>query len=66
MINLKKFLNLEFYTSPLDLFLEKYKQEHPEQSESQRKEKQKYTRIFKMRDQANPDTAHSNKIWDKF
>jgi hypothetical protein len=66
MINIKKFLNLEFYTSQIDQFLAKYSREHNIPSESQLKEKQKYARIFKLRDQAEPDTDKKNQIWDKF
>ena len=66
MINIKKLLNLEYYTSQIDQFLAKYSQDHRQLSESQLKEKKKYERIFNMRDQAEPETAQTEKIWDKF
>lgn len=65
MFNIKKFLNLEYYTSTLDLFLAKYRQQHPAASHSQRKEIEKYTRIYQLRDHAKTEPA-PKKIWDKF
>mgnify|MGYP003646867451 CR=1 FL=1 len=67
MINIKKILirllNLEFYTSPIDLFLEKFSKEHPDLSASQRREKEKYAHIFNQGDNVTDKTS---KIWDKF
>lgn len=50
MINLKKFLNLDFYTSELDLFLAAFDQAHPALSASQLQEIRKYDRIDRLRD----------------
>lgn len=45
MFNIKKFLNLEYYTSELDKFLSEYARKHPKPSFSQREEWKKYQRI---------------------
>ncbi len=64
MSNIKKLfnylLNLEFYISPLDQFLAKFRKQHPDLSQSQRREKQKYADIFNKRDPKN------DQVWDKF
>ncbi len=65
MINLKKLLGLEFYTSPTDEFLAKYDQSHHGLSHAQHKEKVKYAKIAKMRDHVEV-AAHADKFWDKF
>ncbi len=36
---IKKFLNLEYYVSPLDAFLEKFVRQHPRLSASQARRK---------------------------
>jgi hypothetical protein len=66
MINIKKFLNLEFYTSPLDLFLAKLRKTHPNLSASQRREKDKYADIFHQGDHTHTDAVKKDKLWDKF
>lgn len=61
-----KLLNLDFYVSPLDNFLNEYNHSHKELSKSQRKEVNKYARVMELRD--NPqakDTTKAN-FWDKF
>lgn len=65
MFNIKKLLNLEFYTSALDLFLAKYRQQHPVASHSQHKEIEKYARINQLRDHAESKPV-SKKFWNKF
>lgn len=47
MFNIKKFLNLTYYTSDLDKFLSEYSKKHPKLSDSQREEMEKYQRIAK-------------------
>ena len=66
MLNLiKKLLNLNFYTSPLDLFLKKYDEEHPHLSASQRREKEKYQRVYNLRDK--PSTSNDRpSFWSQF
>lgn len=44
---------LKNYVSSLDKFLQKWDEEHPRLSQSQLKEKEKYARIYYLRDQAN-------------
>lgn len=53
LTRIKAFLGLTYYTSPLDQFLEKFDQEHPRLSRSQRFEVDKYKLIFEMRDDSN-------------
>lgn len=65
MINIKEFLGLGYYTSELDLFLTEFDKTHPKSSASQRKEKDKYARIYRLRD--NPNQHEPNeKFWDRF
>lgn len=60
MINyIKKWLNLNFYVSELDQFLQTYRQAHPKISCSQKAEIQKYQTIYQKRD--NPETNQKNK-----
>ena len=65
MINIKSLLNLDYYTSPLDEFLEEFDETHPKLSNSQRKEIQKYARIYKLRDDPKQVEAKDT-LWDKF
>lgn len=70
MINLKRLLsklfNLEFYVSKLDEFLLRFRKEHPKLSESQRKERAKYDRIFKLRDDPQSEQTDNKKLWSQF
>lgn len=44
------------YVSPIDKFLNRFDEEHPQLSKSQKKEIAKYKRIYALRDDANhPD-----------
>jgi hypothetical protein len=65
MFNIKAFLNLTYYTSELDQFLFKYDQRHPRQSASQRQEIEKYARIYRLRDNTEPQPEKTS-FWDKF
>ncbi len=66
MLNsIKKWLGLDYYVSPLDRFLKKYDKTHPKLSLSQRMEKNKYDRIFCLRDQPQSSSA-SKPFWDNF
>lgn len=53
MINIKEFLGLAYYTSGLDKFLANFDKTHPKMSASQRKEVEKYQRVFAERDHVN-------------
>jgi hypothetical protein len=65
MINIKEFLGLDYYTSPLDEFLANFDKSHPKLSASQRKELEKYKRIYALRDR--PQEVKVDKpLWDKF
>jgi hypothetical protein len=66
MINIKKFLGLDYYTSPLDLFLALFRSKHPRASASQQAEIEKYNRIFQLRDGATLPEKRPEKLWDKF
>lgn len=63
---LSKLLNLDFYVSPLDKFLNEYGRSHKELSSSQRKEVDKYKRIYNLRD--NPEASEKKKgnFWNNF
>ena len=61
---IKKFLNLTYYTSELDRFLFEYDQKHPKLSAAQRAEKEKYDRIYALRDK--PSEVRSEEFWDNF
>lgn len=58
MFNLKALLGLETYVSELDQFLTHLDREYPKLSLSQRKEKEKYNRIYQLRD--NPHYVDKN------
>jgi len=44
---------LESYVSEIDQFMQKFDQEHPALSQSQKKEIEKYDRIYFLRDAEN-------------
>jgi hypothetical protein len=56
---------LRHYVSDIDLLLENFDKEHPEVSESQRKEIEKYHRIYFLRDTANR-LESPKKLWEGF
>ncbi len=62
---LKKLLNLEEYTSSLDHFLADFDRTHPHLTASQRKENEKYQRIFHLRDKPIISNKHPG-FWEKF
>lgn len=65
MINIKEFLGLSYYTSELDQFLSDFDKNHPRLSASQRAEKEKYARLYRLRD--NPKQPETDEtFWDKF
>lgn len=65
MINIREFLGLSYYSSELDNFLSEFDKKHQKMSASQCKEKQKYARVYALRD--NPNQPESKEtIWDKF
>lgn len=65
MINIKELLNLTYYTSKIDEFLAEFDKKYPKLSASQRKEKEKYARIFALRDL--PEKAENKQtFWDQF
>jgi hypothetical protein len=65
MAKIRQFLNLTYYSSKLDLFLSAFDQSHPRLSASQRAEKEKYDRIYQLRDHKTKPQP-KNTLWDKF
>lgn len=65
MINIREFLGLGYYTSGLDEFLKEFDKKNPRHSASQRKEIEKYRRVFNLRDhvQARHQAAT---FWENF
>lgn len=65
MINIKEFLGLSCYVSPLDQFLNEFDKTHPKLSLSQQREQKKFARIYKLRDYpTQPETPEN--FWEKF
>ena len=62
---IKQFLNLTYYTSQLDQFLSAFDKSHPRLSPSQREEKDKHDRVFKLRDVAAKPNQQK-RFWSKF
>lgn len=56
---------LTHYVSEIDQFLQTFDQHHPGLSESQRKEQEKYRRIYLLRDDPNAP-GPSEKLWKDF
>jgi len=65
MLNIKEFLGLAYYTSDLDRFLADFDKTHHKMSASQRKEVEKYNRIFTERDHAL-STRKKETFWSLF
>lgn len=65
MINIRAWLGLAYYTSPIDQFLTDFDKTHPHLSTSQRKEIDKYKRIYAMRDNPNY-TPPKEDFWEHF
>lgn len=66
---IKSFFGLNRYVSALDQFLKSYNHHHPLLSLSQRQEKEKYAKIYRLRDNATiKQTGTKNTLisWDKF
>ncbi|TAK77234.1 MAG: hypothetical protein EPO11_02860 [Gammaproteobacteria bacterium] len=66
MINIKQILGLTYYTSELDQFLADFDKTHPKLSASQRKEKEKYARIYRLRDNPVAQEGKEFSLWDNF
>jgi len=65
VINIREFLGLGYYTSELDNFLVEFDKTKHKLSASQRKEVDKYNRVFAMRD--NPQQSKDQEtFWDQF
>ncbi|OGT60168.1 MAG: hypothetical protein A3E85_04240 [Gammaproteobacteria bacterium RIFCSPHIGHO2_12_FULL_45_12] len=65
-MNLREFFNLTYYTSKLDTFLKQFDREHPALSASQRREKEKYDRLYTLRDQATHQPKPETHLWENF
>lgn len=64
-MNLKKFLGLEFYTSPLDQFLTDFDRTHTQRSRSQCAEESKYKHISSLRDFPQ-EKKQTEPFWSEF
>lgn len=65
MFNLREFLGLSYFVSALDQFLKAFDRKKTTLSASQRKEVEKYKRIYQLRDDPNAPTP-KDIFWDKF
>ena len=65
MFNLRSFLGLDYYTSELDQFLKQYDKSHPSLTPAQKFEKDKYRRVYQLRDKAD-QLPQETSFWDKF
>lgn len=63
--DIRHFLGLSYYQSELDQFLAEFDKSHPKLSTAQRLEKEKYDRIYAMRDKPAP-TQPTPTLWEKF
>lgn len=62
---MSKYPKLTHYVSEIDKDLQRFDEQHPELTLAQKKEKEKYDRIYFLRDIADrPD--QSDKIWGDF
>lgn len=66
MLNIKDFLGLSYYTSHLDEFLAYFNTTHTKLSASQRKEIDKYRRIYHLRDKAQQPSTPKKDLWEQF
>lgn len=64
MFNIKKFLNLTYYTSEVDQFLADYRHSHPRLTASQQEEKKKYDGIINLRDKPQKESAKKKLMED--
>ena len=65
MAIIQKFLNLDYFVSELDAFLIAFDKANPKLSASQQKEKEKFARIYKLRDDPDQSETPITK-WDQF
>lgn len=65
MLNFKKIMGLDYFTSEIDIFLHHFDASHPKLSASQLAERKKYDRIGDLRDHAQPAQKQVT-LWDKF
>jgi hypothetical protein len=54
------------YVSGLDKFLNKFDKDHPQLSKSQQKERDKYERIYRLRDSDEKQVEDGKKLWEGF
>jgi len=66
MFSLKEFLNLNFYISELDRFLKTFDKATNKLSASQLKEKNKYARIYQLRDKPSQPQIAEQSLWENF
>jgi hypothetical protein len=54
------------YVSDTDKMLKEFDKNHPDLSQSQKKEVDKYNRIYRLRDTSERPTTTPKKIWEGF
>lgn len=64
-MNIKKFLGWECYESKLDQLMKKFDLDHPHLSLNQQQEKDKYKKIYALRDKPKPN-HEADTFWNKF
>lgn len=62
---MSKYPKLTHYVSEIDQDLQKFDKEHPEPSASQKKEQEKYAKIYRLRDTVNP-SKKTDIPWENF
>jgi hypothetical protein len=66
VINIREWLGLGYYTSELDSFLAEFDKTHQELSVSQAAEKNKYARVFALRDKPSHPPQAKEDLWENF
>lgn len=56
---------LKAYISEIDLFIEQFDKEHPKLSYSQQKERDKYLKIYTLRDNSDRQ-INTQSLWEGF
>lgn len=64
--DLKAFLGLKTYVSEIDHFLTTFDRTHPSLSSSQCLEKEKYQRIYRLRDNPAASEIPQADLWENF
>ena len=67
MLNIKTWLGLVPYVSEIDQFLRQFRKTHPQLTDAQQKEKEKYSNISRLRDKSQTASGvKTETIWNNF